>query len=122
MTKKTMRTFMPAHIARTAVLAGALVFSGCGVNATPVGDIAKSPASFDGKEVTLHGTAKDQTRIPLIDMKSYVLKDNSGEIMILTNGDLPKTDEKLTVKVKVQNLAIVNGESLGMAATEISRR
>ncbi|HET7061847.1 MAG TPA: hypothetical protein VFI43_06685 [Nitrosospira sp.] len=122
MTKKTMRTFMPIRAARAAALASALVFSGCGINATPVGDIAKSPANFDGKEVTLHGTAKDQTRIPLIDMKSYVLKDNSGEIMILTNGDLPKADEKLTVKVKVQNLAIVNGESLGMAATEISRR
>lgn len=97
------------------------MLSSCGISATPVGDIAKSPASFDGKEVTLRGTVKDQTRIPLV-MKSYVLKDSSGEIMILTNGDLPKTDEKLTVKVKVQNLAILNGESLGIAATEISRR
>jgi|1185.fasta_scaffold1072018_1 hypothetical protein len=123
MTKKTRPQLIPSGLVRIAlVTAVAIVLSGCGIKATPVGDIAKSPVNFDGKEVTLHGTVKDQTRIPLVNMKAYVLKDNSGEIMILTDGDLPKTDEKLTVKVKIQNLAIVNGESLGMAATEISRR
>jgi uncharacterized protein YdeI (BOF family) len=121
MIKKTMRAFLRTVFGTTVAAAVAIALSSCGPAATPVADIVKSPASFDGKEVTLRGTAKDQTRIPLVDMKSYVLKDNSGEIMILTDGELPKTDEKLTVKVKVQNLAIVNGESLGMAATEISR-
>ena len=123
MTKKTMRTVLPAGIARIGLLVViATALSSCGISATPVGEIIKSPVNFDGKEVTLHGTVKDQTRIPLVNVKSYVLKDSSGEITILTDGGLPKTDEKLTVKVKVQNLAIVNGESLGMAATEISRR
>ena len=118
-----MRTVLPAGIARIGLLVVvATALSSCGINATPVGEIIKSPVNFDGKEVTLHGTVKDQTRIPLVNVKSYVLKDGSGEITILTDGGLPKTDEKLTVKVKVQNLAIVNGESLGMAATEISRR
>lgn len=122
MTKKTMRTLLPAGITRIGLLVVvSIALSSCGINATPVGEIAKSPVNFDGKEVTLHGTAKGQTRIPLVNVKSYVLKDGSGEITILTDGDLPKTDEKLTVKVKVQNIAIVNGESLGMAATEISR-
>lgn len=117
MIKKTMRTGF-------GTMAGAVVavaLSSCGPTATPVADIVKSPGSFEGKEVTLRGTAKDQMQIPLVDTKSYVLKDNSGEIMILTDGELPKTDERLTVKVKVQNLAIVNGKSLGMAGKEISR-
>ncbi|MDE2366832.1 MAG: hypothetical protein KGM95_07860 [Betaproteobacteria bacterium] len=97
------------------------MLAGCGINATPIRDLIASPANFDGKEVTLRGTAKNATRIPLVDMKSYVLKDDTGEIMVLTAGDLPKTDEKLTVKAKVANLAIINGESLGMTVTEISR-
>lgn len=104
-----------------AVAAG-IMLAGCGINATPIRDIIASPANYDGKEVTLHGIAKDATRIPLVDMKSYVLKDDTGEIMVLTTGDLPKTNEKLTVKAKVANLAIINGESLGMTVTEISRR
>ena len=104
-------------------MAAGIMLAGCGgINATPVRDIITSPANFDGKEVTLHGIAKDATRIPLINMKSYVLKDDTGEIMVLTEGDLPKANEKLTVKAKVDNLAIINGQSLGMTVTEISRR
>ncbi len=80
-----------------------------------------SPANFDGKEVALHGIAKEATRIPLINMKSYVLKDDTGEIMVLTEGDLPKANEKLTVRVKVANLAVINGEPLGTTVTEMRR-
>jgi hypothetical protein len=54
-------------------------------------------------------------------MKSYVLKDESGEIAILTGTDLPKSGQELTVKVKVENLAIINGEPLGTTITEIER-
>ena len=124
MIKRTFHTFILKGIASVLLaMAAGIAVGGCdSVGATPIGDIGKSPANFDGKEVTLHGTAKDQTRVPLITTKAYVLKDSSGEIVILTDGELPKTDEKLTVKVKIQNLAIINGESLGMAATEISRR
>lgn len=104
-------------------VAAGIVLGGCGgINATPIRDIIASPANFDGKEVTLHGIAKEATRIPLINMKSYVLKDDTGEIMVLTEGDLPKANEKLTVRVKVANLAVINGEPLGTTVTEISRR
>jgi hypothetical protein len=100
-----------------------VLLGGCGaINATPINEINTSPANFDGKEVTLQGVAKDPTRIPLFNTKSYVLKDDSGEIAILTEADLPKMNEKITVRVKVANIAIINGESLGMTVTELSRR
>ncbi len=56
---------------------------------------------------------KIPTRIPLFNTKAYVLKDDSGEITILTEADLPKMNEKITVRVKVANIAIINGESSG---------
>lgn len=107
------------------VIAAAIGFTmgGCGaINATPINEINTSPASFDGKEVMLRGVAKDPTRIPLFSMKSYVLKDDSGEITILTEADLPKVNEEISVRVKVANIAIINGESLGMTVTEVARR
>ena len=100
-----------------------ILLGGCdAINATPINEINTSPANFDDKEVTLRGVAKDPTRIPLLNTKAYVLKDDSGEITILTEADLPKLNEKITVRVKVANIAIINGESLGMTVTEISRR
>ncbi|MEP6877436.1 MAG: hypothetical protein ABI865_01200 [Nitrosospira sp.] len=110
-----------ARIIAAAVIG--IMLGGCGaIKATPINEINISPANFDGKEVMLHGVAKDPTRIPLFNTKAYVLKDDSGEITILTEADLPKMNEKITVRVKVANIAIINGESLGMTVTEISRR
>ena len=110
-----------ARIVAAAVIG--IMLGGCGaIKATPINEINISPANFDGKEVMLHGVAKDPTRIPLFNTKAYVLKDDSGEIAILTEADLPKINEKITVRVKVANIAIINGESLGMTVTEISRR
>ncbi|SFO09864.1 hypothetical protein SAMN05216386_2628 [Nitrosospira briensis] len=106
-----------------AVSAMVILLVGCNrIDATPINEVVTSPANFDGKEVMLHGVAKEPTRLPLFNMKSYVLKDESGEITILTEADLPKTDETLSVKVKVANLAIINGEPLGTTVTEIERR
>jgi hypothetical protein len=106
-----------------AVAAAGVLLSGCNsTNATPISEINASPANFDGKEVMLHGVAKEPTRLPLLNLKSYVLKDDSGEIDILTEGDLPKVNEEINVRVKVANIAIINGEPLGTTVTEIARR
>ena len=91
-------------------------------NATPINDLNTSPANFDGKEVTLHGVARDVTRVPLFNLKSYVLKDGTGEITILTERELPKMNEEIHVKVTVGNIAIINGESLGTTLMELERR
>lgn len=65
--------------------------------------------------------AKDVTRLPLFNLKSYVLQDDSGEATILTERELPKMNEEIRVKVKVGNLAIINGESLGTTFVEVER-
>lgn len=88
---------------------------------TPINDIITSPADFDGTEVKLKGVASDITRIPLLYLKSYVLKDGSGEITILTEAELPKSGEEIIIKAKVESFAIIKGESLGMMVMELER-
>ena len=103
--------------------AGGVLLVGCSANnATPISELNATPANFDGKEVMLHGVAKDVTRMPLINLKSYVLKDDSGEATILTERELPKMNEEIRVKVKVGNIAIINGESMGTTLMELERR
>jgi hypothetical protein len=106
-----------------AGLAMAVLLGSCSANnATPISELNSSPANFDGKEVMLHGMAKDVTRVPLFNLKSYVLKDDTGEATILTERELPKMNEEIHVKVKVGNIAIINGESLGTTLMELERR
>lgn len=90
-------------------------------NITAIQTINNAPARFDGKEVILRGVTKDPTRIPVIELKAYVLEDNSGEIIILTDSDLPEMGIKITVKVRVDSLAIIKGEALGTTVIEVER-
>lgn len=87
----------------------------------PINEINTSPVDFDGKEVKLKGIAKNPTRLPLVDLKSYVLEDKSGEITILTESDLPKMNEEITIRVRVKSLAIVKGEAVGLTVFELER-
>ena len=102
-------------------LAALILLGGCSANATPISELNSSPENIDGKEVTLRGVAKDVTRIPLFNLKSYVLKDDTGEATILTERELPSMNEEIHVKVKVGNIAIINGESLGTTLIELER-
>ncbi|SFH39243.1 hypothetical protein SAMN05216299_11027 [Nitrosospira sp. Nsp14] len=99
-----------------------VLLGGCSATSvSPISQLNASPANFDGKEVMLRGVAKDVTRMPLLNLKSYVLKDDSGEATILTERELPKMNEEIRVKVKVRNFAIINGESLGTTFVEVER-
>lgn len=88
---------------------------------TPIQDINTAPVNFDGKEVKLKGIPKNPTRLPLVNLKSYVLEDSSGEITVLTELDLPKMNEEITIRAKVKSLAIVKGDALGLTVTELER-
>ena len=88
---------------------------------TPIDEINASPVNFDGKEVRLKGIPKEATRIPLIKLKTYVLEDDTGEITIFTSDELPIMGEELNIKVRVESLAIIMGEPLGMTVVELER-
>ena len=101
-----------------------LVFTSLQVSAeeiTRISEINESPVNFDGKEVRLKGIPKEATRIPLVKLKTYVLEDDSGEITIFTSDDLPVMGEKLRIRVRVESLAIIMGEPLGMTVVELER-
>lgn len=103
------------------MMVGAL--AGCDylpVGTTPVKDIVAAPASFEGKEVKLRGTVKEVTKVPILDIRQYVLSDGSGEIVVVTSGDLPAEKSTVLVKGKVESAFIVGGQSLGLHVREIT--
>ncbi|MDH5552469.1 MAG: hypothetical protein OEX82_03980 [Nitrosomonas sp.] len=107
-----------------ALISIALAFTSFYISAeeiTRIGEINASPINFDGKEVRLKGIPKDATRIPLVKLKTYVLEDDTGEITIFTSDDLPVMGEELSIRVRVESLAIIMGEPLGMTVVELER-
>lgn len=102
----------------------AALLAGCdaGAGALPIGEVAQNAPAFEGREVKLRGTASQLVKLPFADTKSYKLKDATGEIVIWTSGTMPGEGEEVVVRGRVENIAIVSGQSLGLTLKEIERR
>jgi len=105
-------------------LTGLLALSGCDYlpfGFTPVKEIVTSPAQFEGKEVRVKGKVKDIVKIPLVDLKLYVLDDGSGEVTVVASEGLPAVNETVSLKGVVESMAIMGGESIGLRIKETKR-
>lgn len=117
---------MDSILTKTPVLLLVVTLALAGCDYLPFGftsikEITSAPAQFEGKEVKLRGKVKEITKIPLFDLKMYVLQDDSGEITVVSLEPLPKTNEQITIKGVVESAAIISGKSLGLRVREKQR-
>mgnify|MGYP001445114977 CR=1 FL=1 len=66
-----------------SITAAVLLLAGCDAlpyGVTPIKDITAAPANFEGKEVKLKGKVASVTKVPLLDLKAYTLRDDTGTI------------------------------------------
>ena len=109
---------LPALVAALALAAGC---AQVGIGVTNVADIKRSPGSYEGKEVVIKGTVREVTKLPIVELKSYVLADSSGEMTVTTKAAAPAKGEKLIVRGDVASAAIVGGHSFGLHVGERER-
>ncbi len=119
MTSKSHRTLPGLALALVVVAAAGCANLGIGV--TPAADIKRSPSSFEGKEVTVKGTVREVTKLPIVELKTYVLADSSGEITVTTKAAPPAQGDKLIVRGVVGSTAIIGGHSFGVHLAERER-
>jgi hypothetical protein len=105
-------------------LALALLATGCNFipfGFTTIKEISDAPANFDGKEIKLKGTVKSVTKVPMLDIKLYMLEDGTGQVTVIPSGDMPGENETIAISGIVENVAIIGGKSLGMHIKETRR-
>ena len=93
-----------------------------GIGVTPIGDITRDPAAFEGKEVTLRGKVVEANKIPILNVTVYAVKDDTGQIWVTTTQDRPVRGQDVTVHGKIENTAIIGGRGFGVTVAERSRR
>jgi hypothetical protein len=86
-----------------------------------VGEILSNPSAYDNREVKVRGTVSEVTKIPFIDLKIYALNDGGSRIVVVTQGSTPPAGAKVTVVGRVENVAIVGNESIGLHIRELKR-
>jgi hypothetical protein len=93
----TGHTFLAA-----LALVSAIVLAGCGSGYTRVREIKAAPDGIVGKEVRLQGTvgaAGEPGRT-----NAYMLRDGTGEIMVMTRGEPPAQDAEVALRGIVRSV------------------
>lgn len=94
-----------------AIVFSSLMLFGCsGLFSTPIGKILDDPRAYAGKTVTVSG---EVTQIfSLFFIKYFRLKDETGEIVVVTDKPLPKVGTKVKVKGNVQEAFSIGNQQL----------
>lgn len=106
------------------LLLGLLLLGGCDYlpfGYTPIGDILVSPGQFEEEPVKVRGKVVEITKVPLIKSKSYQLRDDTGTVLVVTEGSLPALDTTVAVKAEVKTMVIIDHQSFGLRLLEIEK-
>jgi hypothetical protein len=111
------------HIAAACTLAAALL-GGCDLVGPPrvaIKDILAKPTAFEGKEVLVRGTVVSVTKLPIVPIRGYVLREDGADLSVTTDGEVPAVGDALVVKGRIESAAIIGGQSYGLALRERDR-
>lgn len=98
------------------VLALWLLAAACGnLVATKIGRITASPSAYDGRAVTVRGEVTGRVNLAVV--KFFRLRDDTGEIVVVTERALPAEGEKVRVKGTVKQ-AFALGELRAVVIVE----
>ena len=84
--------------------AAAITIAGCASGYTRVREIKAAPEGFVGKEVRLQGTVGKAIDPPR--PQAYMLRDATGEIMVVTRGELPAQDSEVALRGIVKSTVV----------------
>jgi hypothetical protein len=99
------RSLMTGRLMFLIVMAlAAITVAGCASGYTRVRDIMAAPDGFVGKEVRLQGTVGKAIEPP--GPQAYMLRDESGEIMVVTRGQLPAQDSEVALRGIVKSTVV----------------
>ena len=111
------------HKALAVALLSAWLLAGCDYlpfGYTTIKEIAAAPGSFEGKEVKIRGRVIAAIKLPILG-QSFTVRDDSGEIMVMTNGTLPQENNEVALTGIVKSAAIVGGQSIGLRVEDTKR-
>jgi len=78
--------------------------------ATPIKKILDNPRDYSNKSVTVSGEVTELFSLFVI--KYFVVKDGSGEIIVVSQNPLPAKGSKITVKGTVQEAFSLGDQQL----------
>jgi hypothetical protein len=101
------------------VLTFGLFSSACAFRTAKIADLQQRPGRYEDRTVTVSGVVTDSWGVPLLPYKFYRVDDGTGQIAVLSqNYRMPGKGERIRVKGRVSNVAVLGGRSLGLHLRE----
>ncbi|MCD6326445.1 hypothetical protein J7M28_02675 [bacterium] len=101
------------------VLACVLIIVGCRVK---IGNILAEPDKYRDKQVTVFGEVTRKLPIPFLETAGYVLKDETGEMWVLTRRTLlPEVGQRVKVTGVIEAGVRVGSRDFGLVLSEQKR-
>ena len=100
-------------------LAGTL--TGCAVSLRnpDIADLQRHPGRYQDHTVSISGVVTTSWGLPLVPFRFYKVSDGTGEVTVLSEAlRMPATGERVRVKGRVQEVAVLGGRPLGLHLRE----
>lgn len=78
---------------------------------TRIEKILSNPTAYEGKAVTIEGEVTDRTSFFIV-FKFYKIKDNTGEIIVVTKRTLPEIRSRVLVRGKINEAFTIGDQKL----------
>lgn len=88
---------------------------------TSIGEIVANPASFEMREIKIRGLVIDANKVPLVELRIYAVKDDTGTIVVTTQGTVPPIGQKIAIRGQVENALIIAGQGFGITIRELEK-
>jgi hypothetical protein len=100
-----------------ALLALTVMMSGCAlaVRRPSVAELKYNPGRYENKTVSIDGVVTSSWGVPLVPLKFYKVDDGTGEVTVISQGGrVPTRGAHVRVKGKVDDVATLGGQSIGL--------
>ena len=84
-----------------------------------IADLQRHPARYQDRTVSVSGVVTSSWGVPLVPFRIYKIDDGTGEVTIVSQGlRTPARGERVRVRGRVEDLAILGGRPLGLHLRE----
>ncbi len=103
------------------VLALSATLGGCALSLRnpDIADLQRHPGRYQDRTVSVSGVVTNSWGLPLVPFRFYKVDDGTGQVTILSQGSrLPAAGERVRVKGRVEDVAVIGGRPLGLHIRE----
>src|SRR5262245_11431411 len=103
------------------VIALATTLGGCALSLRnpDIADLRQHPSRYHDRTVSVSGVVTTSWGLPLLPFRFYKVDDGTGEVTVLSQGyRIPATGERVRVKGRVEDVALIGGRPLGLHIRE----